>query len=50
MNLNGSLTNREGGHMPGGVFPVAKGSSTSTWGDIRSRIFIPCKGVVTEND
>lgn len=44
MNLNGTLTNREGGHYPGGIFPVGKGSSTSTWGWVETRIFIPCKG------
>ena len=45
MSLNGSLTNREGGHYPGGVFPVGKDSVTSTWGWVEARVFIPCKGV-----
>ena len=45
MSLNATLTNREGGHYPGGIFPVGKGSSTSTWGWIEARIFVPCRGV-----
>lgn len=46
MVLNASLTNREGGHYPGGMFLIGKGSTVTTGGWVTSRIFIPCKGVL----
>lgn len=44
MYLNGYITNREGGHTPGGVFPIKKGDYMTTSGIVDSLVFIPCVG------
>ena len=44
MPLNGFLTNREGGHAPGGIFPIKKGDYMTASGWVESLVFIPCVG------
>lgn len=44
LNLCAAITNREGGHLPGGMYPIKKGSYMTTWGSVTRLYFIPLSG------